>query len=462
MSNTLTVNLSDIKDNPFRNFDRNPLIFERIESLITSIESTGFWDNVILRKTDSNYELAYGHHRLAAVRKAINPETNKPYTSITVPVRILSDAIMIKMMADENLNQWGHSPSAMNEAIEAARDIIELALRECETVEKFEAYINVSLNGNKHSFSVMRNSGEAGSPIIQKFLGKNWHLNNIVASLKTINAPREAKKLKLAEIEAEKERKIAEAIVLDKAKLAEAATKKQESIQKQKDIVTKAPIVEQTKTPIKDKQASLNKELIAAKTEAAKKAKEMEQAELRLKKAKETKAKIVTKKAKVDSIPSRETFEGFKSQTQASTFTNAIAKHNLNPNERIKAGAYMIKHNTPVHAISATLDTWIKHNTTAGKAKAKKDKENASFNKGVTLDQIVSKASISMQDTVALLESIEPYIDNIEHTGVKNKFEETLSKSLYTVVIRLHNRIRSGNTNTTIINPVKENLKCLN
>ena len=40
---------------------------------------------------------------------------------IDVPVKDLSDAVMVKVMADENRMQWGNSPAATNEAIEGAQ-----------------------------------------------------------------------------------------------------------------------------------------------------------------------------------------------------------------------------------------------------------------------------------------------------------------------------------------------------
>jgi hypothetical protein len=142
----MKIQLKDLHDSPFRNFDRNPLIDERVQSLVASIESTNFWDNVVVRPTPNGegFQLAYGHHRLAAVREAINPDTKKPFTFIEVPCRDLSDATMIKMMADENLNQWGHSVAATLEAVEAARDFLESGLEVCETAEEFTIYCAIN------------------------------------------------------------------------------------------------------------------------------------------------------------------------------------------------------------------------------------------------------------------------------------------------------------------------------
>ena len=66
----MILKLKDILPNPFRDLRANPLIEDKIVELVGSIHLTGFWDNVVVRKNaDGKYELAYGHHRLAAAAR---------------------------------------------------------------------------------------------------------------------------------------------------------------------------------------------------------------------------------------------------------------------------------------------------------------------------------------------------------------------------------------------------------
>lgn len=45
---------------------------EKVNSLVKSIKQTGFWDNILARKNKAGkYEIAYGHHRLQALKKAL-------------------------------------------------------------------------------------------------------------------------------------------------------------------------------------------------------------------------------------------------------------------------------------------------------------------------------------------------------------------------------------------------------
>jgi len=55
----MKLKLKDILPNPFRDFVTSPLKEEKLEGLKKSINDTGFWDNVLVRKnTDGKYECA--------------------------------------------------------------------------------------------------------------------------------------------------------------------------------------------------------------------------------------------------------------------------------------------------------------------------------------------------------------------------------------------------------------------
>ena len=113
---------------------------------------------------------------------------------IDVPVKDLSDAVMVKVMADENRMQWGNSPAATNEAIEGAQVILEQTIRDSETPEEFSAFAGKWANFKPNDWSRITNSGEAGAQMIYNFLGESWSTGVIQSSLNAINADRIAAK----------------------------------------------------------------------------------------------------------------------------------------------------------------------------------------------------------------------------------------------------------------------------
>ena len=70
-----TVAVSDVGPNPFRHLDRYPINREKVEALKLSFKDTGVWPNLLGRKARGDaakkyaYELAYGHHRLQAMKE---------------------------------------------------------------------------------------------------------------------------------------------------------------------------------------------------------------------------------------------------------------------------------------------------------------------------------------------------------------------------------------------------------
>lgn len=104
------VLLSKIRDNPWRNLVLYPLDESQIDKLVHSINRHGFFGGVRARKvTGGEYELACGHHRIAAARKV-------GMTSVDIDVRDMSDDEMIRLMVSENAIQAGVKAAAvMNE-----------------------------------------------------------------------------------------------------------------------------------------------------------------------------------------------------------------------------------------------------------------------------------------------------------------------------------------------------------
>lgn len=111
------IRLRDIDNNPFRDLEGNPLRRDQIDRLLGSINSTGFWDGLMVRPHPSKpqrYQLVYGHARLVAARE-------HGVTDAVFSIRDLDDDTMIRAMADENVTQFGRDEyKTYREAVTAA------------------------------------------------------------------------------------------------------------------------------------------------------------------------------------------------------------------------------------------------------------------------------------------------------------------------------------------------------
>jgi len=77
-----------------------------VEALVESIEQTGFWNNLVCREAeDHGYQIAYGHHRLEALFRFADKVDER--ITVNVEVKDLSDKEMLKIMARENMEEWG-------------------------------------------------------------------------------------------------------------------------------------------------------------------------------------------------------------------------------------------------------------------------------------------------------------------------------------------------------------------
>ena len=106
----------DIRSNPFRDLIRYPLRPEKVEALRESFrEAGGFWENIVARiGEDGMPELAYGHHRLEALRLEYGPEHE-----VVLNVREIDDGTMLQMMIRENLITSTRSAIVEQESVRA-------------------------------------------------------------------------------------------------------------------------------------------------------------------------------------------------------------------------------------------------------------------------------------------------------------------------------------------------------
>ena len=96
----MKVKVKDLKANPYRNIKEYPINAVKVEALKASISESGFWDNVLARSIKGQVQVAYGHHRLEALRQL------DPDLIVDIPVKKLSNEMMLKIMANDNMDQW--------------------------------------------------------------------------------------------------------------------------------------------------------------------------------------------------------------------------------------------------------------------------------------------------------------------------------------------------------------------
>ena len=174
----MKIRVSELEPNPFRRINQYPIEREKVEALKTSISETSFWDNMLVRKRNGKYQIAYGHHRLAALREL-------EVENVDVPVRELDDATMLRIMASENLEGWGTNPAVAIETVLATKEFLDGELAKADNLECLNESIRALFSGKKGDFKHCKNGG-VGQTTILKFLGGNWKQSVIAEALATI------------------------------------------------------------------------------------------------------------------------------------------------------------------------------------------------------------------------------------------------------------------------------------
>jgi len=179
----MKVQIKDLKPNPFRDMENYPIDRGKVQALINSIDETGFWDNILARKNNSKMEIAYGHHRLVALQEYYKDEPDKV---VDVPVKKLNDEKMIKIMANENNESWGTSTKVIDETVRVTKKFLEehteIALKYFDKgslqLKKYKRELNNDLFINKSLL--------IGSPVLSRFLGKNWSQIRVASALQRL------------------------------------------------------------------------------------------------------------------------------------------------------------------------------------------------------------------------------------------------------------------------------------
>lgn len=187
----MKIILKNIMPNPYRGMKQYPIDRAKIESLKISIKETSFWDNILVRPHPTKkgkYQIAYGHHRYITLKEL-------DYKEIDIPVRDLTDAMIIKIMAEENLN-WTTMPEVMVQTVDSVRKYLKEELAKYKTWEDykksqkllglFEGHINKKTGKPKNPkaiFGQVIGEQGIGAETISKFLGGNWNTGKIDGAL---------------------------------------------------------------------------------------------------------------------------------------------------------------------------------------------------------------------------------------------------------------------------------------
>ena len=163
----MKISLSNVHHNPHRNMARNPVNIKQVESLVDSMKRNTVWPNIVVRNQPGrpgHYELAYGHHRLTAMKQL-------KMTDCEFIVRDIDEWGMYCAMVDENESQQKITPELVYENITAGLETLEPLIRKCETVEEFNRAVPTgTAQTDAQTYSQVRNCLLDGRGIGRRFL----------------------------------------------------------------------------------------------------------------------------------------------------------------------------------------------------------------------------------------------------------------------------------------------------
>jgi len=108
------LKLRDIKPNPFRNLVRYPIPREKIDFFLRSYDRITFLENIVVRKSGKEWQMAFGHARYAALSEMYGPDKQFDFKA-----REFTDAQMIRCMADENVDMDSGRVQSFLESVRA-------------------------------------------------------------------------------------------------------------------------------------------------------------------------------------------------------------------------------------------------------------------------------------------------------------------------------------------------------
>jgi len=154
----MKIKVKDLIPNHHRGWGEFQLDRVIVDMLKNSIQETFFWENVIGRVVNGKVEIAYGHHRLQALRE-LYPNGNKIFNVSVYP---LDDEEMFIIMARENETGKNLSITNIDLTVKKAKDFLE----DNPKIAK--------------KYGMSRRTG-VGREIISRFL--SWEMTRVMRSL---------------------------------------------------------------------------------------------------------------------------------------------------------------------------------------------------------------------------------------------------------------------------------------
>lgn len=108
----MLLQLKDVGLNPYRDTLANPLVEAKIQELMLSINSTGFWNNCVATKRNEKYVAAYGAHRIEAAKRC-------GITEADFIIMDLDEGKLIQVLDAENRETYASSPASVIESVKA-------------------------------------------------------------------------------------------------------------------------------------------------------------------------------------------------------------------------------------------------------------------------------------------------------------------------------------------------------
>lgn len=183
----MKIQVKNLKPNPFRDIKNYPIDKNKVQSLINSINETGFWDNIVARKVGGGFQIAYGHHRLLAVEKALGLDA-----IINIPIKNLNDETMIRIMAEENHDYYSTDVGVVDETIrqvyeflKATYELIHMLHKRKDGMGGQKYQVFSGLPEPKHHRDDPKNGFHHSviSKQVADWLGKNWHERRVNKAL---------------------------------------------------------------------------------------------------------------------------------------------------------------------------------------------------------------------------------------------------------------------------------------
>ena len=109
----IDADIASIDANPFRLLAKYPYVERKLDTLQRSFQEIGMWPGVIARRVGNRFQLAFGHHRIEAARRA-------KLKRASLIVRELTDEQMLQYMGRENMEDYNADFLCMLETWEAA------------------------------------------------------------------------------------------------------------------------------------------------------------------------------------------------------------------------------------------------------------------------------------------------------------------------------------------------------